>query len=45
MMINILLVIFAIFIVWPNNASAQDVVAGESAFRKCQICHDVGIAL
>jgi cytochrome c len=42
MMINILLVVSAIFIVWPNNASSQDVAAGESAFRKCQVCHDVG---
>jgi cytochrome c len=22
--------------------SAQDIAAGEAAFRKCQICHDVG---
>src|SRR6516162_3141390 len=41
-MVNILLIATAIFIVWPNEASAQDVTAGESAFRKCQVCHDVG---
>jgi cytochrome c len=23
-------------------ASAQDVAAGETSFRKCQLCHDVG---
>jgi cytochrome c len=26
------------------HAIAQDVSAGEAAFRKCQICHDVGEA-
>jgi len=25
-----------------GTASAQDVAAGETAFRKCQPCHDVG---
>lgn len=25
-----------------GTALAQDVAAGESSFRKCQICHDVG---
>ena len=25
-----------------GTASAQDVAAGEAAFRKCQVCHDVG---
>jgi cytochrome c len=25
-----------------GTASAQDIAAGESAFRKCQVCHDVG---
>src|SRR5262249_38314760 len=24
------------------DATAQDIAAGEAAFRKCQICHDVG---
>jgi len=42
MMINIFLFAPAIFVAWLNNASAQDMTAGESAFRKCQICHDVG---
>jgi cytochrome c len=27
-----------------GSASAQDVAAGEAAFRKCQPCHDVGDA-
>jgi cytochrome c len=27
-----------------GTASAQDIAAGETAFRKCQICHDVGVA-
>ena len=25
-----------------GGAVAQDLAAGETAFRKCQICHDVG---
>jgi cytochrome c len=27
-----------------THAIAQDIPAGEAAFRKCQICHDVGEA-
>jgi cytochrome c len=27
---------------WVAHAMAQDVPAGETAFRKCQPCHDVG---
>ena len=27
---------------WSGTASAQDIAAGETAFRKCQPCHDVG---
>src|SRR5262245_49678945 len=27
---------------WSGSASAQDIAAGEAAFRKCQPCHDVG---
>ena len=29
---------------FSGSASAQDVAAGETAFRKCQPCHDVGDA-
>src|SRR4051812_26384298 len=29
---------------FSGGASAQDVAAGEAAFRKCQPCHDVGEA-
>ena len=29
---------------FSGSASAQDVAAGEAAFRKCQPCHDVGEA-
>jgi cytochrome c2 len=25
-----------------SATGAQDIAAGEAAFRKCQICHDVG---
>jgi cytochrome c len=28
--------------IWADASSAQDFVAGEAAFRKCQPCHDVG---
>jgi cytochrome c len=27
---------------WSGTASTQDIAAGETAFRKCQPCHDVG---
>jgi cytochrome c len=29
---------------WAGHALAQDSTAGETAFRKCQPCHDVGEA-
>jgi cytochrome c len=41
-MINALLISTVIFIAWVEAALAQDVTAGEAAFRKCQVCHDVG---
>src|SRR6516162_10815527 len=27
---------------WMTPVMAQDIAAGETAFRKCQVCHDVG---
>ena len=41
-MVNALLISTVIFIAWVEAALAQDVTAGEAAFRKCQVCHDVG---
>jgi len=41
-MVNALLISTVIFIAWVNAVLAQDVTAGEAAFRKCQVCHDVG---
>jgi cytochrome c len=40
--VNALLISTVIFIAWVEAALAQDVTAGEAAFRKCQVCHDVG---
>src|SRR5215475_4788555 len=31
-------------VAWAGQALAQDLTAGESSFRKCQPCHDVGEA-
>jgi len=42
MMINILLVSTVIFGASAGAALAQDPTAGEAAFRKCQVCHDIG---
>jgi cytochrome c len=27
---------------WMTPVMAQDIAAGETAFRKCQVCHDIG---
>ena len=42
MMVTNLLIVTVIFVTWAKSAAAQDVAAGEAAFRKCQVCHDVG---
>jgi cytochrome c len=42
MMIRDLMVGAVVLIVSAGGAVAQDLAAGETAFRKCQICHDVG---
>ena len=42
MMVINLLIVTVIFVTWAKSAAAQDVAAGEAAFRKCQVCHDVG---
>jgi cytochrome c len=36
------LMIGAVVLASAGHASAQDLAAGETAFRKCQPCHDVG---
>jgi cytochrome c2 len=41
-MVTVLLISIVIFFAWTKIGWAQDVRAGEAAFRKCQICHDVG---
>src|SRR5216117_4167620 len=38
------LIISAMVLASAGHTSAQDLAAGESAFRKCQPCHDVGEA-
>jgi cytochrome c len=38
------LMIGAVVLASAGHASAQDLAAGETAFRKCQPCHDVGEA-
>jgi cytochrome c len=38
------LMIGAVVLASAGRASAQDLAAGETAFRKCQPCHDVGEA-
>ncbi len=39
---NTVLFSTVIFVAWADAALAQDAAAGEAAFRKCQVCHDVG---
>jgi cytochrome c len=41
-MATVLLISIVIVFAWTKIGWAQDVTAGEAAFRKCQICHDVG---
>src|SRR2546430_15223627 len=36
------LIISAMVLASAGHTSAQDLAAGESSFRKCQPCHDVG---
>jgi cytochrome c len=38
------LIIGAMVLASAGHASAQDLMAGEASFRKCQPCHDVGEA-
>jgi cytochrome c len=38
------LIISAMVLASAGHTSAQDLAAGESSFRKCQPCHDVGEA-
>jgi cytochrome c len=38
------LIISAMVLASAGHTSAQDLTAGETAFRKCQPCHDVGEA-
>jgi cytochrome c len=42
MRVNILLISTVIFGALADSAYAQDATAGEAAFGKCQVCHDVG---
>src|SRR6266478_1425710 len=42
MMVRGLIVGAMLLAAWVAHAMAQDLSAGETAFRKCQICHDVG---
>src|SRR5947209_20107986 len=42
MMVRGLIVGAMLLAAWVAHAMAQDVPAGETAFRKCQPCHDVG---
>ena len=41
-MIRELMISAVVLIAFLGSAAAQDLAAGETAFRKCQICHDVG---
>ena len=41
-MIRYLMIGAVIVAASADGAAAQDLAAGETAFRKCQICHDVG---
>jgi cytochrome c len=42
MMVRHLMIGAAVLVVSAGSALAQDSAAGESSFRKCQPCHDVG---
>ena len=42
MTIRDLMISAMVLIAFTCGAIAQDLSAGETAFRKCQICHDVG---
>ena len=42
MMIRSLMISAVVLIALPDHGIAQDLTAGEAAFRKCQPCHDVG---
>src|ERR1700747_2199288 len=42
MMVRGLIIGEILLAAWVAHAMAQDVPAGETAFRKCQPCHDVG---
>jgi cytochrome c len=42
MMVRGLIIGAMVLAAWVAHAMAQDVPAGETAFRKCQPCHDVG---
>jgi len=42
MTIRDLIISAMVLIAFTCGAIAQDLSAGETAFRKCQICHDVG---
>ena len=44
MMVRDLMISVVILTASAGGAVAQDLAAGETAFRKCQICHDVGEA-
>jgi cytochrome c len=44
MMIRDLMISAVVVAASTGDAVAQDLAAGETAFRKCQICHDVGEA-
>jgi cytochrome c len=44
MMVRHLTIGAAVLVVSTGSALAQDSAAGESSFRKCQPCHDVGEA-
>jgi len=44
MMVRGLIIGAMVLAAWVPHAMAQDVPAGETAFRKCQPCHDVGEA-
>src|SRR5262249_19549090 len=41
-MIRIVTIFAVTLAVWSEAALAQDASAGETSFRKCQPCHDVG---
>ena len=41
-MIRELMISAVVLIAFLGGAAAQDLAAGQTAFRKCQICHDVG---